>query len=217
MQQTKSLILESLLPRQTLASLVDHSSVIRSGAISSLNLNVYGTAEVSDEVAIELSRNGLFLQDPDCVIEGTHYLNPQYLELPVSGISSSTGVDTSDATKDDCHNRLACNEDLLYMQDTIDLDFGRLLDRLAHHESLIQATVDNRITTPLLELVILVNILEFGPLTRISHQKEGLKFIMKGEAPLSPQSRTLWDLKSDHSVDQMLVFFNLDCQTRLFD
>ena len=149
-QRSQELELEGVLPVKDIQSLTHQAGVISRGLVTTVGLNVYGIPQVSDEVAKELSRNGLFLQDPDYVPEGTTYENPQCLKLPAHAMPwQRQDVVLSD--KGASKTLLVHDSDSAGMQEDISLDFDVLLDQLTQHNYLAQAAVDGRIITPLLE------------------------------------------------------------------
>ena len=149
-QKSRELELEGVLPVKDIKSLTCHTGVISRGLVTTVGINVYGIPEVSDDVAKELSRNGLFLQDPDYVSEGTTYENPQCLKLPAHAMPwqrQDVGLNDEGAS----NVFLVHDSNSAGMQEDIGLDFDVLLDRFAQHNYLAQAAVDGRIITPLLE------------------------------------------------------------------
>ena len=111
---------------------------------------MYGIPKVSDDVAKELSRNELFLQDPDYVSEGTAYENPQCLKLPAHAMPwqrQEAGLNDEGASI----GFLVHDTDSAAIQEHIGLNFDVLLDRFSQHNQLAQAAVDGRIITPLLK------------------------------------------------------------------
>ena len=143
-QKSRELELEGVLPVENIQSLTSR------GLVTTVGLNVYGIPEVSDDVAKELSRNELFLQDPDYVSEGTTYENPQCLKLPAHAMPwqrQDAGLNDEGAS----NGFLVHDSDSPAVQEDIGLNFDVLLDRFSQHNHLAQAAVDGRIITPLLE------------------------------------------------------------------
>ncbi|KAK5050382.1 hypothetical protein LTR84_003663 [Exophiala bonariae] len=181
---------QGMIQMHQIKNIVDGAGIVKKGAIINISVNFYGDPHIAEEVALELSRSGLFLQEPDLVPEGTHYENPQSLTLPVhvlpqtdsatipavprciEGITASA---PTDAGQDDYYNATSFDLDF-----DLNLDFTYLLDQFAEHDYLVMAPVDSRIETPLL-----------------NHQKEGLDFVLKREQLTSPLTRSLWETLED--------------------
>lgn len=156
LHELKSLTLEGVLPKRAMQTLADLSGYIKAGTIAAINLNVYGDPQMSDDIARELGRNKLFLQDPESVPEDIYYSNPQDLELPAHAISElgadncvQVGPVGAAAHPPKAGGKLDGNP----TADNFDLDlnFDQLLDSFAQHDDLLQASVDSRVQTPLLE------------------------------------------------------------------
>ena len=149
-QKSRQLQLEGVFPSRDISSFADHAGVISPGTVTIIGLNVYGTPEVSDDVAKELSRNGLFLQDPDYVPEGTTYENPQCLKLPAHVMPQQRGdfgVNEEGASiASSVHD-----SDSAGTLEEFGMDFDMLLDQFSQQNYLVQAAVNSRITTGLLE------------------------------------------------------------------
>ena len=149
-QKSRELELEGVLPVDDIQSLTCQAGVISRGLVTTVGLNVYGIPEVSDDVAKELSRNELFLQDPDYLSEGTTYENPQCLKLPEHTMPwQMQDADLND--EDASIGFLFHDSDSAAIQEDIGLNFDLLLDRFSQHNHLAQAAVDGRIITPLLQ------------------------------------------------------------------
>ena len=149
-QKSRELELEGVFPVEDISSLTCQAGVVSRGLVTTVGLNVYGIPEVSDDVAKELSRNGLFLQDPDYVSEGATYENPQCLKLPAHAMPwqrQDAGLNDEGARND----FLVHDSDSAAIQEDIGLNFDVLLDRFSQHNHLAQAAVDGRIITPLLK------------------------------------------------------------------
>ena len=144
LQKAASSEWEALLPVRSLDSLTSRTGAIGPGEIAKLNLNVYGAAKMSDEIALKLARSGLYLQDPDSLPTGSTYENPQYLGLPADTMPYAN-------MPDGMHDEEVIAAEFSSHGNSYDLDFDALLDRFARHSYLVQATVDSRIMTPLLE------------------------------------------------------------------
>lgn len=149
-QKSRELELEGVLPIKDIQSLTCQAGVISRGLVTTVGLNVYGIPEVSDDVAKELSRNELFLQDPDFVSEGTTYENPQCLKLPAYARPwqrQDAGLNDEGASI----GFAVYDSDSAAMEEEIGPNFDVLLDRFSQHDHLAQAAVDGRIITPLLK------------------------------------------------------------------
>jgi len=157
LQMSKSLVFEGVLSMQTLQNLTDASGTVGAGNVTSINVNLYGSFEDSDEVALGLSRNELFLQDPESMSEGACYENPQYLRLPAQALlcddeawglvpEALNRVGKHPISTEDTHDEVALGMNL-----ETHFDFDLLLDQFAQHDYLMQVAVDPRIRTPLLE------------------------------------------------------------------
>ena len=149
-QKSRGLELEGVLPVEDIQSLTCQAGVVSRGLVTTVALNVYGIPEVSDDVAKELSRNELFLQDPGYVAEGTTYENPQCLKLPAHAMPwqrQDVGLKDESAS----NGFLVHDSDSAAIQEDISLDFDVLLDRFSQQNHLAQAAVDERIITPLLQ------------------------------------------------------------------
>ena len=150
-QHIKSLEVQALMSMQSLRSLTSRLGYIEKGTVAKVNLNIYGDHEASDSVAVDLSHNDLFLQEPDRMVNGSTYDNPQSLRLPEHikpYVNEESRLEVSHHSQDGQATPLA-----LVTDDNNDLDFDKLLDRFANHDHLVQATVDGRIRTLLLESV----------------------------------------------------------------
>lgn len=142
---------------QEVQTLSKSSGYIEAGTVAKVSLNIYGPSDTSGEIAVELSRNGLFLQDPDSAIDGCFYSNPQYLELPAQA-SSCEATDDIVPRKGllqgaaQLSEAKATTDEISEPVDVdMDINFDRLLDDFARHDGLGQATVDPKIETNLLE------------------------------------------------------------------
>lgn len=109
-----------------------------------VDINVYGQRWASETVAMELSRERLFLQDPHWIPDTVAYENPQYLDLP-------------DFSNEECQeyplrkSNKGNDEDQSEFVDVMDFDYDAILDNLARHDYLEQATADGKIRTNLEE------------------------------------------------------------------
>ncbi|KAI1387873.1 SNF2 family N-terminal domain-containing protein [Hypoxylon trugodes] len=143
-------------------------------ATTSADFSIFGPRAIAEQLAKELSRYRLFLQHPTPLPDSVPYENPQYLSI--AGISFSNGsilpaikgIDESEETPD-TPSSLEENEQLT--------DLNYVLDHLPQHNYLTQIKIDQRISTPLL-----------------SHQKEGVDFILRRERPATANLRSLWKL-----------------------
>ena len=82
LQKTYSLNLEGCLEVSKSMRPGGAANQSNESRVKSINVNLYGPPDVSENVAMELSRQDLFLQEPEVIAEGYTYDNPQYLQLP---------------------------------------------------------------------------------------------------------------------------------------
>ncbi|KAI1769275.1 SNF2 family N-terminal domain-containing protein [Hypoxylon sp. FL1150] len=153
-----------------------------SNADSLVNLLVFGPQSVADSLAKDLSRYRLFLQHPDLLPALVPYSNPQY--LPIAGALLTHGS-LLPAIQD--VGELNHTSDVSSSQEDDDVQTFNLADVFDHfpqHSYLKEVQVDHRISTPLL-----------------SHQKEGVDFILRRERPTPSNPRTLWKLSGLGQVD----------------
>lgn len=151
---------------------------------SSVDFLVFGPKAIADSLAKELSRYHLFLQHPLPLPSNVLYENPHYLHI--AGASFSNGsilpaisyIDESQRGS----NVPSSSED----DDQQSTTLTHILDHLPRHTYLREASIDQRISTPLL-----------------SHQKEGVDFILRREYPTVAILRSLWKLKSSIGTDQL--------------
>ncbi|KAG8533004.1 uncharacterized protein KY384_001786 [Bacidia gigantensis] len=176
MQKSRSLMLEGLLMVRDLTK-PTQADAIQRGAVTDIDINIYGYHEVSSDVASSLSLSGLFLQDPDYLAEDIAYENPQCLKLPAHHQGNRTDFRVNDVLA----VSPAQDERSQSAQETVGLDYEVLLDRFARHDYLEQAKVDGRIATDLLPL--------------------GLAFLVQREALKSPSSHTLWEQQDGSDID----------------
>ncbi|KAI4859476.1 SNF2 family N-terminal domain-containing protein [Hypoxylon rubiginosum] len=149
-----------------------------SSAHSLLDLLVFGPQLIAENLARELSRYRLFLQHPDPLPADVSYSNPQY--LPIAGAFLTNGSllpaiqDLEDVEDHEDTSNISSSQedDKLQMSNLADV-----LDHLPQHNYLEEVQVDHRISTPLL-----------------SHQKEGVDFILRREYPTPTTLRSLWKL-----------------------
>jgi len=155
LSETAPLSWEGLVTEQALAEAFEDSN---SKKVIKICLNVYGPPGSSDGIGLELSRKGLFLQDPDCIRESCRYENPQYLELPAQEFEQhmEPGHLTENPEQQDegalslaqaAHGQVSTSTDL-----AANFEFDHLLDQFAQQKDLRQANVNSRIKTVLLEL-----------------------------------------------------------------
>lgn len=109
-----------------------------------IDINVYGQRSVSEAVATELSQERLFLQDPDWIPDLVAYENPQCLELPYFSDEECQENPLQQPNEEN-------EEDQREPVDVMDLDYDAILDNLARHDYLKQATADGKIKTKLEE------------------------------------------------------------------
>lgn len=196
---------EGLVSTQALAEAFED---LNPKKVIKISLNVYGPPDASDGIALELSRKGLFLQDPNCIRENCCYENPQYLELPVQEFEHHLGPGhlTEDLEQQaggplslvqTAHGQASTSTDL-----AANLEFDHILDQFAQQKDLRQATVNSQISTVLLELVSLTAVNgKFAD--KNSYQREGLDFVLKRESLGSLESRPLWKQQMNESTQEM--------------
>ncbi|KAI1374362.1 SNF2 family N-terminal domain-containing protein [Hypoxylon crocopeplum] len=146
----------------------------RKRQISSAEFLVFGPKVIADDLAKELSRSHLFLQHPSPLPSEVPYENPQYLDIARGIFSNGSllppiqGLDNPETSCD-----ASSQED----REQHVTDIIQALDDLPRHNYLIEANVDQRVSTTLL-----------------SHQKEGVDFILRREGPVGLNPRCLWKL-----------------------
>ena len=192
LQMSKPLVFEGVLSTQALEDLTDTSGIIKAGTVTNISVNLYGRSEDSDEIALGLSRNELFLQDPESMLEGACYQNPQYLRLPAHALvcedeawspvpKALYQVGKQETSIEDTHYQVSLGTDF-----ETHLDFDLLLNQFAQHDYLTQVPVDPRIRTPLLELVTSFVSSGIGSLTRVAIRKRGSIFCCRENLSLHP-------------------------------
>ncbi|KAI2464721.1 SNF2 family N-terminal domain-containing protein [Annulohypoxylon bovei var. microspora] len=156
---------------------------------SSIDFLVFGPRSVGNNLAKELSKFNMFLQHPITLPSGFLYDNPQYLSIAGSSFSNGsllppvTGFDEMNNSFDVPSSQ----EDDEQQVDTL----AYVLDHLPRHSYLKEADIDPRISTVLL-----------------SHQKEGVNFILRREYHNTSNPRSLWKrsgLSQDRQVYHHLI------------
>lgn len=206
LQEAASLSWEGLVPTQILSNSTNADEKASVRKVVKINLNVYGSPEASEEVARELSRNELFLQDPECIRENSCYENPQFLKIPTEEIASSPGAEQplreDDQRLNDARPSLAESaheQTLILTEPEANFEFDRMIDHFAQRSDLQQAYVDPRVRTNLLESVFLVP-LDDNSLTTSRYQRKGLDFVVKRESLSSLESSALWEPQENGST-----------------
>jgi uncharacterized protein YeaC (DUF1315 family) len=150
-----------------------------------IDILVFGYHHDAELVAAKLAANGLFLQDPDHIPPGFTYENPQCLDLPEIPRAEASQIGRIIMKK-----ALPAGGRVLAQENDFELDYDRLLDDLACHDGLVQATVVAQVSTTLL-----------------SHQREGLDFILQREMNSLPPGRRLWEeQRSDQAEISSTIF-----------
>jgi hypothetical protein len=126
--------------------LPEQLSVTDDSPLTTVWANIYGNRTIANDVGDALSAYSYFLQDPYWIPHHVSYENPQYLELPEPEFSHE-GLDGHIA--ESLRNTESRSQPKTYIND-YGIDFDRVLDDFARHEYLIQATVDDRISTQML-------------------------------------------------------------------
>ncbi|KAK5407027.1 hypothetical protein LTR20_007467 [Exophiala xenobiotica] len=192
LQMLEHLEVQGVISMQHIKSFVDGAGMVGKGTIAEISVNIYGDLQIAEDVALELSRSGLFLQNPDFLPEGTRYENPQSLRLPLHVLQHADKTTTLATTRymegimDPVSTEVSqgdCSDGAKF---DVDVDFTCLLDKFAGHDYLVMAPVDSKIETPLLD-----------------HQKEGLDFVLKREHLAAPLSRCLWEAPEHESGKQL--------------
>ncbi|KAF2726768.1 hypothetical protein EJ04DRAFT_539274 [Polyplosphaeria fusca] len=162
---------EGSVNSQSWLQAVDLSNASADSRYSSIDVLVFGYRFEADVVAANLAASGFFLQDPDHIPPGFCYENPQCLDLPAISFGDFSIIEAPAVQE-------GLPEDDLALTQTDDflLDFDRILDVFACQDGLVQASAVPQISTALL-----------------SHQKEGLDFILQRETNSTLSSRTLWE------------------------
>jgi hypothetical protein len=118
-----------------------------SSSILTVEINMYGSRELADEVGKVLSTSGTFLQQPRFGLDGFVYYNPHY--FPVPGFSDANAPETPILTIKD--------PDSAPVQDTrtdersdASVEVANILDSLSHHGFLKERVADVRIRQQLL-------------------------------------------------------------------
>ncbi|KAK5401900.1 hypothetical protein LTR06_010818 [Exophiala xenobiotica] len=192
LQMLEHLELQGVISMRHIKSLVDEAGMVGKDTITEISVNIYGDIHIAENVALELARSDLFLQNPDFLPEGTRYENPQSLRLPLHVLQHADKTTTSATTRDmdgimdPISTEVSQGDCSDGAQFDFDVDFACLLDKFAEHDYLVMAPVDLKIETPLLD-----------------HQKEGLDFVLKREHLNSPLSRRLWEAPEHESGKQL--------------
>ncbi|KAK5056112.1 hypothetical protein LTR84_012665 [Exophiala bonariae] len=205
LQETVPLSWEGLISIHALTDAFEGSNPKK---VTKISLNIYGRPDAGDRLALELSRRGLFLQDPYSIRENCSYVNPQYLELPAHEFDPELGPGdlAEDLQGQDggalsqvqvSHGQASTSTDL-----TADLEFDHILDQFAQQKDLQQATANSLVNTVLLELVFLTMVkAEFADNHR--YQREGLDFVLKRESLGLLTSRRLWEQQLNESTQEI--------------
>ncbi|OTA95555.1 hypothetical protein M434DRAFT_393615 [Hypoxylon sp. CO27-5] len=155
---------------------------------SSADLLIFGPQAVADDLAKELSRYHMFLQHPVPFPSSVPYENPQYLNIPGASFSDGSLLPAIDRLDElESGSNVTSSQEDDEQQIT---DLTRVIDRLPHHDYLEEAKIDTRISTSLL-----------------SHQKEGVDFILRRERPTIGNPRTLW--KASDLTQGLQTYHNL--------
>ncbi|KAI1777215.1 SNF2 family N-terminal domain-containing protein [Hypoxylon cercidicola] len=155
-----------------------------SSAYSLVDLLVFGPQSIANNLAKDLSRHRLFLQHPNPLPVVVPYDNPQYLRM--TGVSLTNGsllpaIQDFEDPEDISNTTSSQEDDELQMSNLADV-----LDHLPQHNYLKEVQIDHRILTPLL-----------------SHQKEGVDFILRRERSTPATLRSLWRLSALGQDNQM--------------
>ncbi|KAK5215942.1 hypothetical protein LTR99_001703 [Exophiala xenobiotica] len=157
LQMLEHLELQGVISMRHIKSLVDEAGMVGKDTITEISVNIYGDIHIAENVALELSRSDLFLQNPDFLPEGTRYENPQSLRLPLHVLQHADKTTTSATTRDmdgimdPISTEVSQGDCSDGAQFDFDVDFACLLDKFAEHDYLVMAPVDLKIETPLLE------------------------------------------------------------------
>jgi hypothetical protein len=157
LQMLEHLEVQGVISMQHIKSLADGAGMVGKGTIVEISVNIYGDLQIAEDVALELSRAGLFLQNPDFLPEGTRYENPQSLRLPLHVLQHADKPTISATTRytegimDPISTEVSQGDCPDGAQFDFDVDFACLLDKFAEHDYLVMAPVDSKIETPLLE------------------------------------------------------------------
>lgn len=123
---------------------------------SSIDLLVFGPQLAAEVLAKEMARYRLFLQHPFPIPSDVPYENPQYFNI--SGVSLSNGsllpaIQGLEDVRNES-NASPSQED----NGQAATNLAHVLDHLPQHDYLKEASIDSRIKTPLLRLVIEDNV-----------------------------------------------------------
>ncbi|KAF2800246.1 hypothetical protein K505DRAFT_293195 [Melanomma pulvis-pyrius CBS 109.77] len=179
LQQTSSVRFDASIPSQAWYQFSKSFGNNNDSRIAMVNVNIYGYQFDADEVATKLSMASFFLQDPHWIHDTIPYHNPQYFDLPDVFYAEIPCVESPITPGTQKQPKSKDNIDI--GDDGYFLDFDQILYTLACHDGLVQVSAVPQISTNLL-----------------SHQKEGLDFILQKETNspnVSPQSRSLWELQ----------------------
>ncbi|KAH8892451.1 hypothetical protein GQ53DRAFT_861762 [Thozetella sp. PMI_491] len=141
-----------------------------------LDILVYGSPQLGDTLARQLSSQGLYLQHPHQANTCIPYQNPQFLDLPEVSIAETAGSDlllgylTPDPTPTPSESQFWEG-----LENTL-IDFTSILDMLPQHNYLQAVNTDYRVRTKLLP-----------------HQQKALDFILRRESADVPDTRSLWE------------------------
>ena len=154
-----------------------------------VNMNIYGSSAIRDQVSKVLSLGHVYLQHPIYQDDNTCYDNPHFVEIygvspdedTLPDQSATEAIDTSQS------GPLASSVQL-----RVDEAVSEVFDSLTRLKRLSQLEAPCCIRTHLLEYVIfqvsLRKILTFP----VRHQKEGLDFIAQRESGPVPVEFSLW-------------------------
>lgn len=135
-------------------------------AIVRVNINLYGSQSISDQIGRELSAHKVYLQRPDFLRHGFLYDNPHVLKLPNFQLPSNPIVGRIEMDERNSETQKA--EDF---KKTI----SDVYSNLKRSHRLVGLEGDDRLRTPLLQ-----------------HQKEGLDFMCQRENGPIPDEFLLW-------------------------
>jgi len=131
----------------------------------SIDILVFGYRHDAELVAVKLAANDFFLQDPDDIPSGFSYENPQSLDLPDMPRTEASQIDRTITKK-----ALLAGERVLTQVEDFELDYDRLLDNLACHDGLVQATAVTQVSTTLLRYATLLHLV--ADINAVSATKE---------------------------------------------
>ncbi|KAI0376440.1 SNF2 family N-terminal domain-containing protein [Hypomontagnella monticulosa] len=168
------------------------NSATNSNRIASIDFLVFGPRKIADSLAKELSRSHLFLQHPVPLPSSVPYENPHYLHIAGGSFSNGSILPAINAT--DEYGKGSGASFPKEGDDRESTNIEQILDHLPQHTYLKEANIDPRILTTLL-----------------SHQKEGVDFILRRECPTVENSRSLWKL--NNSADNLQFYDHIITRT----